>query len=35
MTSGEIAFLALVIGAMLAFSVVLAWVSRDASGPED
>jgi hypothetical protein len=35
MTSGEVAFLALVFGAMLAFSVVLAWVSHDAPGPDD
>jgi hypothetical protein len=31
---GEIAFLALVIGAMAIFSAALAWVSRDARGPE-
>jgi hypothetical protein len=35
MTSSGIAFLALVIGAMAAFSIVLAWVSHDAPGPDD
>ena len=34
MSDGEVAFLVLVIGAMVAFAAVLAWVSRDARGPQ-
>lgn len=35
MTPGEVAFLILVIGAMVAFCAMLAWVSYDARGPEE